>query len=71
MGGGEGKQRTALMAACSLRSAARYAGLMLPLGRKMGMPYFDLPLTCDVCGEEVRHAHPQQKACVLTCAAAG
>jgi hypothetical protein len=45
--------------------------LMLPLGRKMGMPYFDLPLTCDVCGEEVRHAHPQQKACVLTCAAAG
>ena len=39
------ERRTALMAAWSLRSAARYAGLILPLGRKMGMPYFDLPLT--------------------------
>ena len=37
--------RTAFTAAWSLRSAARYAGLTLPLGKKMGMPYFDLPLT--------------------------
>lgn len=45
---GWGPQRTALMAACSLRSAARYAGFTLPLGRKIGMPYFDLPETCTV-----------------------
>ena len=29
--------------AISRRSAARYLGLTLPFGRKMGMPYFDLP----------------------------
>jgi len=31
--------------ATALRSAARYAGLMLPFSRKTGMPYLDFPVT--------------------------